>query len=88
MSHRESSTGLCLSSKDYFAQMVRDAFEDRNIKTFPLAQKYLVGVLEFHVVTDNLFDEVDSSGRKTKSTLAKTFVRPTASEPATRVALL
>jgi hypothetical protein len=75
MGQNVSAAGLCLSSKDYFTQMVRDAFEDRHIKTFPLAQNYLVGVLEFHLVTDNLFDEVDSSGRKTKSTLAESFLK-------------
>lgn len=88
MSQNVSGAGLCLSSKDYFTQMVRDAFEDRQIKTFPLAQNYLVGVLEFHLVTDNLFDEVDSSGRKTKSTLAESFLKASSSEPATRVELL
>lgn len=88
MNQREAAPGLVLSSRDYFVQVVRDAFEERNVKTFALAENYLVGVLQFHVATENLFDETDSSGRKTKSTLAETFLKAANAEPATKVELL
>ncbi len=88
MSQKDAIPSLVLSSRDYFSQIVRDAFEERNIRTFPLAESYLVGVLQFHVAAENLFDETDSSGRKTKATLAETFLRATNAEPATKVELL
>jgi len=88
MADKDNVSSLCLSSKEFFTQMVKDAFEERNIKTFPLAQNYLVGVLEFHLTTENLFDGVDASGRKSKSTLAETFLRAANAEPAVRVDLL
>lgn len=88
MNQSNLASCLVLSSREFFNQVVKDAFEERNIRTFPLAQNYLVGVLEFHVAAENLFDEKDSSGRKTKATLAETFLKASNSEPATRVELL
>ncbi len=88
MSQNDTTPSLVLSSRDFFAEVVRDALEERNVRTFPLAENYLVSVLQFHVATENLFDEKDSSGRKTKSTLAETFLKAASAEPATKVELL
>ncbi len=88
MSNTAAALSLVLSSRDFFSQVVRDAFEERNVRTFPLAENYLVGVLQFHVAAENLFDETDSSGRKTKATLAETYLKAAGAEPVTRVELL
>lgn len=82
------SQNLCLSPENYFLELVTEAFEDRKIKTFPAAQKYLSQVLEFYVSSNNLFDEVNSSGKKTEGTLAESLLKAMNSEPALKFELL
>jgi hypothetical protein len=68
--------------------MVEEAFEQRKMSTFPLARGYLVDLLEFYVPTANFFDEVDSSGRRTRETLAETFLKAQTADIAARTELL
>jgi hypothetical protein len=77
-----------VSMNEYFHGVVNDACDKRGFKTFPLAKGYLAGLLEFYVPAANLFDEVDSSGRRTRDTLAETFLKAQNSEAAVRVELL
>lgn len=84
----ESGTSLFVSSRDFFQEIVTDAFERRQVKTFPMVRGYLVDLLEFYVPTSNLFDEQDASGKKTRETLAETFLKAQNAEPLTRIELL
>lgn len=79
---------LFVSSQEYFSTVVHDAFEERKFKTFPLAKTYVASLLQFYVPAQNLFDETDSSGRRTRETLAETFLKAQNSEPAVRAELL
>ena len=79
---------LLISSEEYFREAVDEAFEKRKIRTFPLVRGYLTELLERYMDASNLFDEVDENGRRTRSTLAETFLRAVNSEPRTRAELL
>lgn len=81
-------SALFISSRQFFEEMVSEAFEQRKVKTLPLAKSYLVELLEFYVPTANFFDDCDSSGKKTRETLAETFLRAQNSEPCVRTELL
>lgn len=58
------------------------------MKTLPLARGYLVDLLEFYVPAQNLFDEVDSSGRRTRDTLAEIFLKAQSADTLERIELL
>lgn len=88
MSNQGLATTLMISPRDYFDELVTEAFEKRKLKVFPLTREYLVDLLEFYVPANNLFDELDSSGRKICETLAETYLRAQSAEPMTRNELL
>lgn len=79
---------LFVSSRDYFEEIVTDAFEHRKMKVFPLVKAYLVELLEFYVPASNLFDDVDESGKRTRQTLAETFLRAQNVDSLERIELL
>jgi hypothetical protein len=83
-----SNSGLVFSTSEYFIHVVEMACHERQFRTFPSAQSYLVKLLEYYVPTGNLFDEVDESGRKRRSTLAETYLKAMNSEPALRSDML
>lgn len=85
--HTKGST-LFVSSRQFFEEMVSDALVRRKVKTLPLAKSYLVELLEFYVPTANFFDDYDSSGKRTRETLAETFLKAQNSEPSLRQELL
>ena len=79
---------LVISSREYFSETVADAFERRKVRTIPLVKSYLVNLLEYYVPAQNLFDEVDSSGRRSRGTLAETFLRAQNADTLERIELL
>lgn len=85
---KDESVSVLVSSGDFFNEAVESAFAERRFSTFPSARTYLVQLLEHYVSADNLFDEVDDNGRRTKSTLAETFLKAMNSEPHVRAELL
>lgn len=79
---------LFVSPQEYFQTAVNEACEKRGFKTFPLAKGYLADLLQFYVPAANLFDEVDSSGKRTRATLAETFLKAQNSEASVRNELM
>lgn len=79
---------LCLSPREFFVEVVDDALKVRNVKTVPLAHSYLVNLLEHYVSAENLFDEPDSSGRKSRETLAEIFFKAANSDHNQKIELL
>lgn len=79
---------LVLSPTEYFHTVVNEACEHRKFKTFALAKGYLADLLQFYVPAANLFDEVDSSGKRTRETLAETFLKAQNSEATVRIELM
>ncbi|HVK60818.1 MAG TPA: hypothetical protein VM432_04675 [Bdellovibrionales bacterium] len=84
----QGRSGLVVSPRDYFDEVVTEAFERRRLKTYPMVKSYLVDMLEFYVPTKNLFDETDSSGRRTSETLAETFLKAQNADDSVRIELL
>lgn len=71
---------LCLSPREFFAEVVDDALKERKVKTVPLAHSYLVNLLQHYISADNLFDE--------QKTLAEIFLKAANSEHNQKVELL
>lgn len=82
------AASLLVSTRDYFQEIVTDAFDRRKIVTLAPVRGYIVDLLEFYVPAANLFDEVDGSGRRTRETLAETYLRSQGAEPMVRIELL
>lgn len=79
---------LSISSREFFEAAVSEACEKRNVKAIPVVKNYLVNLLQFYMAAENLFDEVDESGRRQHDTLAEMYLRASSSEPRTRIELL
>lgn len=86
--NRSDSDSVLITSNDYFVEAVESAFAERRFSTFPSAQSYLVKLLEYYVPAGNLFDEVDEHGRRTRPTLAESFLKAMNAEPQQRVDML
>ena len=67
------STQLILNSDRYFYSVVDDAFKERKIQVYPHIQTYVVDLLKYHLVIENLYDEEDTSGKKTRKTMAELY---------------
>ncbi len=85
---RSSHLSLVVSSSEYFEEVVSDAFEKRKFRAAEPVKTYLVELLQFYVPAANLFDEIDSSGRRTRQTLAETFLKAQNAPPTERNELL
>ncbi len=72
---------LCLSSRDFFMEVVDDALKERKMKTVPLAHSYLVNLLENYVVAENLHSDQTT-------TLAEIFLKAANSEHNQKIDLL
>ncbi len=83
-------TPIFVSPKDFFKEAVRDAFSKRKIEAFPMAEDYLVHVLEHYVVADHLHESenAESHGPKKITTLAETLLIAAQSEHSTKVDML
>ena len=68
------SANLILDSNQYFRNIVDDAFQERKLKTYPHVKTYIVDVLKHYLFVENLYDEQDPSGKKTRKTLAEMFL--------------
>lgn len=62
---------LILDSKSFFRTIVIYAMKECRIEITPLILDYLVDLLQFYIVTDNLYEENLADGKKTQKTLAE-----------------
>lgn len=88
MSTKQNSNSVLITTGDFFLEAVETAFVERKFSTFPSAQSYLVRLLEYYVPAGNLFDDVDEQGRRTRATLAETFLKAMNAEPTLRAEML
>jgi hypothetical protein len=73
---------------DFFTEVVRDAMTQRKVKTTPLAETYLVQLLEHFVSVDNLFADDQAEGTKSQTPLAEMLLKAVQSPVHMRVELL
>ena len=85
---QEKIPELFISSKEFFNELVEEACQKRSVETFPQVTGYLVDMLVFFVNTDNLYDDEDLSGRKTRKTLAEMFLKAGNAQRGVRLGLL
>lgn len=71
----EKKINFLVSTKDFFNDIVQEAIVARKMSTFPMAQNYLVSILENYIHTNNLFDTQTENGKLTRDTLAETFLK-------------
>jgi hypothetical protein len=79
---------ILLSPKDFFKEVVEDAFTQRRVKTFPFAKQYLISLLEGYIPTDKLYDEPSEGGKKSQKTLAELLLTANTAEASVRIDLL
>lgn len=84
----ESAPSLLVSSREFFDQILSEAFERRRVKTIPKVKGYLVELLEAHIPTESLFDDTDAQGRRVRQTLAETMLKAQSAELPVRIELL
>lgn len=84
----EADSTIIMSSRDHFVDMVNSAIEKRGVRTLPIVRGYLVDLLVYYVPTSNLFDVFDSSGKRSKETLAEMFLKANSADNLERIELL
>lgn len=84
----EKKINFLISTKDFFNDVVQEAIVARKMNTFPLAQNYLVSILENYIHTHNLFDTQTENGKRTRETLAETFLKAQNSNSTVKIELL
>lgn len=65
---------IIIDSNQYFNAVVEEAFNERRMKPYPYIKSYLVDVLKFYLNIENLYDQEDASGRKTRKTMAEMYL--------------
>lgn len=84
----EKKISFLVSSKEFFNGVVQDAISTRKMATFPLAQNYLVSILENYIHTNNLFDAQTENGKLTRETLAETFLKAQNAQTSVKIEML
>lgn len=81
---------ILISPKDYFGQVLDDAFYARKIKAENNVKGYLIEVLEHHIYAQNLFenDNIDESGNRKPSTLAELYLTAANADNLKKIELL
>jgi len=83
-----SKAEFLVQPKEYFYEVVREALSRRKIKTSPLAENYLVQLLEHFMDADNLYHVDEDSGQREHKTLAELFLKAVNAAGSTQVELL
>lgn len=84
----KSTLSVIANTRSYFFSSLQEALFARRIETYPAVEIYLVDILEKYMLTDKLFCESNSSGKKTRETLAELMLRASNATPRQRTDLL
>lgn len=66
---------LCVSSKEYFSESLEVAFKYFQFEPHPLSRTYLIDLLERYMLSQNLFELDQETGKYKRDTLAEMFLR-------------
>ena len=77
-------TGLVMDSNQFFKDVVEEAFTRCQLKAGLYVRIYLVDILKHYLFVGNLYNKKDSSGRKTRETLAETLLTVNKMKPKER----
>ena len=78
---KTQKTEFVASAEEFFTEMVETAFEDRKVEAKPLTRQYITQLLQFYLVTENLFEEVTERTQTMAEKLLNAF---NSSEPRQR----
>lgn len=84
----EKKISVLASPKEFFNDVVQEAITARKMSTFPMAQTYLVSILENYIHTNNLYDSQTENGKRTRETLAETFLKAQNANSTVKIELL
>lgn len=76
---------LITSPSNFFLEVVEEAFAERQVSTYPQVKTYMVDLLTYFILTDNLWDSIDQSGRRTREMLSESLLRATGAEPRVKI---
>lgn len=79
---------LITSAREYFFEAVGTALAERKVKASSVVKAYLVELLDFFLVTGNLYEESPETGKKKRDTLAEMYLKAVNSEPGLKVEML
>lgn len=79
---------IAVSAQEFFENAISEAMSETGTHTTVQVRTYLTQLLKQYILTENLFDETDSSGRKTRDTLAELYLRAHAVDLPERFELL
>jgi len=79
---------LITSSKEYFNEVVGSALKERKVQASRVVKSYLVELLDFFMVTGNLFEESPETGKKKHKTLAEMYLKAVNSASGLKVEML
>ncbi len=77
-------TNLVMDSNRFFKDVVEEAFIQCQLKADLYIRVYLVDILKHYLFIGNLYDRKDSSGRKTRKTLAENLLTVSKMKPKER----
>ncbi len=75
MAKVEKDSTIIMSANGFFQEVVQEAIASRRVETFPMAQNYLVSILETYIYTENLFCLQEENGKRARETLAELFLK-------------
>lgn len=84
----KGTLSVIVNSRGYFFASLQRALFARRIETLPAVEIYLVDILEKYMHTDKLYDESNSSGKKTRETLAEMMLKASTANSRQRTELL
>lgn len=81
---------ILVNPRDYFNQVLDDAFYARKIKAEENVRNYLVEVLEFYLDAQNLFEkqQLDENGKRKPNTLAEMYLTAANADVHQKIGLL
>ena len=62
------------STKDFFNVLIKTGLSESNIKVSVSVKNYLNDLLQFYILSDHLFSETNSSGKKQINTIAELYL--------------
>lgn len=85
MSQAAKRPEIMTSPRDYFGEALDDAFQHLKLSASPLSKNYLIELLQFYMIAQNLFPSVDENGRQRRETLAELYLRSQSMPPTQKI---
>ncbi len=83
-----AASEIILDSKMYFSELIGNACNERNVKTKPQVQEYLVNLLNNFLRADNLYVEKKADGTKENFCLAELYLTAVNADDKLKINLL